>query len=845
MRGIWFLTSLAFGLAAADDGINAWLRYARLPDNVLRDAPRLPSTIISLNTTETSPVYVAGKELKKGIKGILGADLSIAHSSKSNDNVKASSSIIVGTIAAFTAAGGKTPAPTLKEDGFWLNTQGNTIQILGQNERGALYGAFEYLSMLAQGNFTKVSYATNPSAPIRWVNQWDNMSGTIERGYAGLSIFFANGSTTSNTTRAAQYARLLASIRVNGIIVNNVNADATLLSEENMAGLGLIAEAMRPWGVRVGISVNFASPQTFGGLSTFDPLDESVIAWWRNTTDKLYAHVPDLAGYTLKANSEGQPGPLTYNRTLAEGANLFAAALAPHGGVLMFRAFVYDSQNLRESNWKDDRANAAVDFFRDLDGLFAPNVVVQVKYGPIDFQVREPASPLFAHLRATPSAIELQVAQEYTGQQCHLVYLAPLWKTVLDFDLRVDDEKSVIGEDILSGRRFNQTLTGYTAVVNVGLNSTWLGTHLAMSNLYAYGRIAWDPKVDEVEVLRDWVRLTYGLNKKVIDTITEMSMDSWPAYENYTGNLGEQTLTDITYNHYGPNPQSMDNNPWGQWTRADSDSIGMDRTVWNGTGYSGQYPAAIASRFEQIATTPDDLLLWFHHVPYTHILKSGKTVIQHFYDAHYAGAATAATFPRRWSTLKGLIDAQRYTEMLFRLEYQAGHAIVWRDSITQFYANVSGIPDAANRVFNHPWRVEAEDMTLHNYRVTGVNPFQAASGLQIIQTTSNTTAASAEAKLRFPSGTYDLAVAYYDLYEGEARYEVFLNDRSLGSWVGDLEHKLGYTLTRGIDGHSATRVTFKDVRIRKGDVVRIETVANGRETAPLDYIAVLPAGVVD
>ncbi|KAF2967827.1 hypothetical protein GQX73_g5769 [Xylaria multiplex] len=838
MRGIWFLTTLSFGLVAAEDGLNAWLRYARLPDNIIRQA-EIPSNIVSLNSTETSPVYVAGLELQKGINGALGKTLDVTH--KSNKR----SSIVVGTVDAFTAAGGKTNAPELEEDGFWLDTKGKTVQILGQNERGALYGAFEYLSMLAQGNFTKVAYATNPSASIRWVNQWDNMDGTIERGYAGLSIFFKNNTTIANTTRVAEYARLLASIRINGIVANNVNANPITLSDENMAGLGKIADAMRPWGVRLGLSLNFASPQTLGGLSTFDPLDKSVITWWNDQTAKLYKHIPDMAGYLVKANSEGQPGPLTYNRTLAEGANLFAKAIKPYGGIVMFRAFVYDYQNLNESNWKDDRANAAVDHFRHLDDEFDDNIVVQVKYGPIDFQAREPASPLFAHLRNTASAIELQVTQEYLGQQCHLAYLAPLWKTILDFDLRVDGEKSVIGEDVLSGKRFNKTLSGYAAVVNVGQNTTWLGTHLAMSNLYAYGRIAWDPTVDEVVILQDWTRLTYGLNRKVLDTITDMSMQSWEAYENYTGNLGVQTLTDITYNHYGPNPQSMDNNPWGQWTRADSDSIGMDRTVWNGTGFSGQYPSEVAAQFESIETTPDDLLLWFHHVPYTHILKSGKTVIQHFYDAHYDGAETAASFPKKWTSLKGLIDKQRFEEMLFRLEYQAGHAIVWRDSIVQFYNNVSGIPDAAGRVGHHPWRVEAEDMTLHGYRVTGVNPFQAASGFQIVQTTDNSTAASVQTKLDYPSGRYDLAVAYYDLYEGEAKYELFLNDRSLGSWVGDLEHKLGYTLTRGIDGHSATRVTFKDVRIRKGDVVRIETLPNGRETAPLDYIAVLPAGIVD
>ncbi|KAI0554751.1 glycoside hydrolase superfamily [Xylaria curta] len=838
MRGIRFLALLGFGLAAAEDGLSAWLRYARLPANVSRQV-EIPSTIVSLNSTETSPVYVAGLEIQKGIKGILGKDLAISH--QSNESL----SIVVGTIDAFIAAGGKTDVPELSEDGFWLNTKGKTVEILGHNERGALYGAFEYLSMLAQGNFTKIAYATNPSAPIRWINQWDNMDGTIERGYAGLSIFFKDNTTITNTTRIASLARLLASIRVNGIIVNNVNTNPIILSDKNMAGLGKIADAMRPFGVKVGISANFASPQSFGGLPTFDPIDPTVISWWHNQTEKLYRYIPDMAGYLIKANSEGQPGPITYNRTLADGANLFAKAVKPYGGIVMFRAFVYDYQTLNEANWKDDRANAAVDFFRDLDDKFDDNVVVQVKYGPIDFQVREAVSPLFAHLQHTASSIELQVTQEYLGQQCHLVYLAPMWKTILNFDLRVDGEKSIIGEDILSGKRFNKKLSGYAAVVNVGQNTTWLGSHLAMSNLYAYGRLAWDPNDDEVTIIQDWTRLTYGLDRNVLRTITELSMQSWPAYENYTGNLGIQTLTDITYNHYGPNPQSMDNNPWGQWTRADSDSIGMDRTVWNGTGFAGQYPSEVAAKFESIETTPDDLLLWFHHVPYTHVLKNGKQVIQHFYDSHYDGAETAASFPKKWASLKGLIDQQRFEEMLFRLEYQAGHAIVWRDSIVQFYNNISGIPDAARRVGNHPWRIEAEDMTLHNYRVTGVNPFQAASGFQIVQTTDNSTAAYVETKLDYPSGTYDLAVAYYDLYEGEAKYELFLNDKSLGSWVGDLEHKLGYTLTRGIDGHSATRFTFKNVRIRKGDVVRIQTLPNGRETAPLDYIAVLPAGVID
>ncbi len=704
MRCLWILASLS--LAAAEDGRDAWLRYARLPSNLLRHA-RLPTSIVALNSTETSPVFTAGQELQKGIQGVLGKKLNVIHATPDECNEKRS--ILVGTVEAYAEAGGASDIPELDEDGFWLSTAGDSVKIIGQNERGALYGAFEYLSMIGQGNFTEVAYATNPSAPIRWVNQWDNLDGTIERGYAGLSIFFEKNVTVSNLTRVSEYARLLSSIRINGIVINNVNANPILLNAENMAGLGRIADAMRPWGVRVGISLNFASPQTFGGLDTFDPLEESVIAWWTNITTKVYEHVPDMAGYLVKANSEGQPGPLTYNRTLADGANLFAKAVKPHNGIVMFRAFVYDN-HISYDNWYNDRANAAVDFFRDLDGAFDDNVVVQIKYGPIDFQVREAPSPLFAHLRHTASAVELQIAQEYLGQQCHLVYLPPLWRTVLDFDLRVDGMRSVIGADILTGRTFNKTLSGYAGVVNVGRNATWLGSHLAMSNLYAFGRLAWDPAADSVGMLRDWTRLTFGPDEAVLDTITGLSMDSWPAYENYTGNLGVQTLTDITGPHYGPNPQSQDHNGWGQWTRADAYGIGMDRTVRNGTGNAGQYPAEVAAVFEEPATTPDDLLLWFHHVPYTHVLASGTTVIQHFYDAHYAGAETAAAFPARWAALRGRVDRQRYEEVLFRLTYQAGHAIVWRDAICQFYLNMSSVADERGRVGRHPWRVEAEDM---------------------------------------------------------------------------------------------------------------------------------------
>jgi alpha-glucuronidase len=828
---------LAVGLTTAEDGSNMWLRYAPTPGG--SNYTSLPAQIVAFNATKGSPVYTAQQELQKGIEGIFGKQLEISNSTRNG-----SATIYVGTILAYqNMYVVPEDAKDLEEDGFYLSTEGGSVTIIGSNERGALYGAFEYLSQLAQGNFKSSSTVYNPQVPIRWTNEWDNMDGSIERGYAGPSFFFRDGFVVTNVTRAAQYARLLASIRINGIVVNNVNANATLLNDRNIEGLGRLADAMRPYGVQLGISLNFAAPQTFGGLSTFDPLDPKVDAWWANITNVIYKRVPDMAGYLVKANSEGQPGPLTYNRTLADGANMFARAAKPHGGIVMFRAFVYDNQ-IKYSNWKADRANAAVDFFKELDGKFDDNVVVQIKYGPIDFQVREPVSPLFSTLRNTSTAIELQITPEYLGQNDHLVYLGPLWKEILETDLMADNRSSKV-KDIVTGERFGRPLGGYAGVSGAGSNATWLGSFLAPSNLYTYGRLAWDASDEPVDILQDWIRLTFGDDEQVMDTIVDMSMRSWPAYEGYSGNLGIQTLTDILYTHFGPNPASQDNNGWGQWTRADKMSIGMDRTVKNGTGNSGQYPPLIADMYENVETTPDHLLLWFHHVPYTQRLKSGKTVIQHFYDAHYEGSATAQRFVKQWESLQGKIDSQRYENVLFEQKFQAGHSLVWRDAINMFYYNLSEIPDELNRVGNHPYRIEAEDMTLTGYKPYAVSPFETASGYHAIITSSNSTTGTASANVTFTSGTYDVAVNYYDLIGGRSRYRLELGNQTVGQWIGNHEDTLGHAPSVYLDGHSATRITFQNVSVQQGEVVRITGQADGIEPAPLDYISFLPPGIVD
>lgn len=848
MRPLFWLATALVPVVLAEDGMDGWLRYAPLPDKIAKcHAKTIPSQVTVLGATDGRPLASAVKELKLGLRGIFGKEVDISSEGCIGGETP---SILLSTLENYVSVCGELDeTPELEEDGFYFNTKDGNVVILGSNERATLYGTFEYLSRLAQARFDPVEYVDNPEANIRWGNHWDNMDytssthGSIERGYAGVSIFFKDNKIRDDLSRVEQYARLLSSVRINAIVINNVNANPITLTDENLEGVGRIADLFRPYGVQVALSLNFASPVELGDLDTFDPLDEDVVRWWDDMVDKIYDVVPDLAGFLNKANSEGQPGPLTYNRTLAEGANLMARPAARHGGIFMFRAFVYD-HHLDHRDWYNDRANAAVEFFKHLDGAFEDNVVIQIKYGPIDFQVREPPSTLFAHMPRTPVAIELQVTQEYLGQQNHLFYMTPLWRDILDFDLRVDGETSYV-RDVVSGKRFGHKLGGYAAVINVGMDRNWLGSHLAMSNLYAYGRIAWDASSDPVDVVEDWTRLTFGLDGPLIDTITDMSMLSWPMYENYTGNLGIQTLTDILHTHYGPNPASQDNNGWGQWTRANRYSIGMDRTVWNGTGFAGQYPAEVAERFEHIETTPDNLLLWFHHVPYTHVLKSGKTVIQHFYDAHYDGAEAAQTLVPMWESLQGYVDEERYEHVLHRLVYQAGHAIVWRDAINYFYHNLSGIEDEAGRVGSHPWRIEVEDMELDGYETVAVTPPATASRFHAVQAVANATKATATTTLDFPAGTYRLAVNYYDLPDGQASYEVLINGDVVAAWEGDYDLFLGNDKSEFLDGHSAARRWLGEVSIAEGDELKIVGRPDGIERAPLDYVVFLPEGVVD
>ncbi len=815
----FFILLPAASLATAQTADQAWLKYRSIgkPLNVPTRVKTMGDSLLEQS---------AAIELRRGLLSLSGgAPL------EAGPNM-----ILLGTAEEMSGQNPKARTASLQPDEFLItvNRGGLTreIDIIGGDDRGVLYGTFALLRNLAQGvDLGKADIRERPAMPIRWVDEWDNIDGSVERGYGGRSIFFDNGRVRDDLAPVAEYARLLASVGIDGCNVNNVNGSAPFLAPEMLQQIRKIADTMRPYGVRVALSVDIASPQKVGGLATFDPLDPAVKKWWADKVDEIYSLMPDFAGFTVKADSEGQPGPASYGRSPADAANTLAAALAPHGGVVLYRAFVYN----HHLDWRDpraDRARAAYDIFHPLDGKFAPNVVIQTKEGPIDFQAREPVSPLFGGIPRTNQAMEVQITQEYLGQQRHLVYIAPMWKEVLDFDMRVNGASTPV-KQVIAGSAFHRQLGGMIGVACVGQD--WLGSPLALANLYAFGRLAWNPNLAPEQIAQEWVRQTVSLDPTAVRTVVTMLMQSWPAYENYTGPLGLQTLTDITGSHYGPNIESSERNGWGQWHKAERDGVGFDRTVATGTGFVGQYQPEVAKVFESAATTPDQLLLFFHHVPYTYKLHEGRTVIQYLYDSHYEGAAQAAQFVKNWELLKGHVDPGLYTDVQARLEYQASHAIVWRDAVVQYFLKLSGIPDDKGRAGHYPYRLEAEDARLTGYKTIDVDPWEDASRGRAVSCDGQKTCATEWTYAGKP-GRFDVAVQYFDLQAGVVRFSLLINGHAAGSWSAD-----GKLPSRRPNGDNSTRRIVQDIQLKPGDVIRIEGAPDAADPAALDYIEVLPA----
>ncbi|HEX4813904.1 MAG TPA: alpha-glucuronidase [Nonomuraea sp.] len=589
------------------------------------------------------------------------------------------------------AAAESTPAPGA--EGYVLARRGGVTVVVADDGHGLLYGLF-HVVRLGEAAFgaERPAERHRPALARRMLDHWDNIDvhpvmGQVERGYAGGSIFWRDGALHADLTRVRAYGRLLAACGINAVAVNNVNVHATeaRLLTDRLGEVAAIAAELRPYGIRVHLSVTFAAPVVLGGLPTADPLDEDVRRWWAAAAGRVYATIPDFGGYVVKADSEGQPGPFAYGRTHADGANLLTGTLAPHGGVVHWRAFVYNHRQ----DWRDrstDRARAAHDHFAGLDGRFRDNAILQVKHGPMDFQPREPVSPVIAALPATRLAVELQVTQEYTGQQRHVCYLAPMWSEVLGF--------GPWGE---GGRTVADLADELVAVSNAGDDPYWTGHPLAQANLYAFGRLAWDPRLAPAALLDEWIGLTFAPAPEGLRATLHAMMDgSWRTYERYTAPLGVGFMVRPGH-HYGPDVDGYEYTPWGTYHFADRDGVGVDRTRATGTGYTGQYPEPWSDVYESLDRCPDELLLFFHHVPYGHVLRSGSTVIQHIYDTHFAGVAEVAELRARWEEAEGLVDPAVHARVRERLEEQLRCAEEWRDQVNAYFFRKSGVPDARGR----------------------------------------------------------------------------------------------------------------------------------------------------
>ncbi|MFD0021297.1 alpha-glucuronidase family glycosyl hydrolase [Streptomyces sp. NPDC058382] len=672
------------GVLPAEDGYELWLRYRQVaePDQLRRYRDALGSLVWQGG----GPLQrSAVDELVRGLSVLLGTEVS------PRAHAPSSAALVVGTPKSSALIRELVPAAELAElgdEGYVIRRvakgAGTRVVVAAHADRGVLYGAFHLLRLVqTRQPLEHVDLTERPAGRLRVADHWDNIDGSIERGYAGRS-FFDWEKLPRLDDRYTDYARALASLGINGAVINNVNTPATYLAEPFLTKLAALAGVLGRYGVALYVTANFAAPIDLGGLDTADPMDAGVRDWWAAKAKEIYGRIEGFGGFLVKANSEGRPGPLDYGRTHADGANLLADALKPYGGIVMWRAFVHDT----DAKW--DRQG--YDDFTPLDGKFADNAVVQIKNGPIDFQVREPAHPLFGSLPQTNSMIELQVAQEYTGHSTHLCYLVPQWKEVLDFDTLRAGPGSTVAR-IVTGRVHSYSHSGFAGVMNFGDARNWTGSHLAAANTHGYGRLAWNPDLSADELAAEWTRMTFGNDPHVVGTVSGLLLGSWRTYEDYTSPLGTGYIThppdgSVT-GHFDPSPTTTT-----QFHKSDREGLGYDRTAATGDGYTELYAPAIRDAYESLEACPEELLLFLHHVPYTHRLDSGKTVIQHIYDTHFSAAARVADMREAWDGLRHRVDHHRLSDVHRRLEEQSVQAARWRDTLVAYWFDLSRIRDA-------------------------------------------------------------------------------------------------------------------------------------------------------
>lgn len=555
----------------------------------------------------------------------------------------------------------------LGKDGYTINVENGTTVSRSMSETGLLYAAYHLLRLQACGeDCSRLDIKEKPMNDIRILNHWDNPDGTIERGYAGRSLWKWDELPAKVSPRYAEYARANASIGINGTVLNNVNASPEALSSDNLKKVKTLADIFRPYGIKVYLSVNFATPIKLGGLATADPLNSDVAEWWKQKVHEIYSMIPDFGGFLVKANSEGQPGPCDYHRTHAEGANMLASALKPYGGIVMWRAFVYSPSDA-------DRAKQAYLEFKPLDGKFLDNVIVQVKNGPIDFQPREPYSPLFGAMPHTQLMVEFQVTQEYLGHSNHLAYLAPMWKEFYSY-YGPSDMKAAAG------------------VTNIGDDTNWCGNDLAQSNWYAFGRLAWNPALSSEEIAREWLAQTFTADSRFVRPMTEVMMQSREAVVDYMMPLGLHHIFAWGH-HYGPEPWCEIEGARPDWLptyyhRADKEGLGFDRTT-DGSDAVSQYPDSLAAVFNSIDSCPDEFLLWFHHVPWKHEMKSSRTMWDELCLHYQRGVDAARGFRDTWKDMSPYVDAERHAAVAHRFDIQASDAVWWKDACLEYFRTFS------------------------------------------------------------------------------------------------------------------------------------------------------------
>jgi len=694
MAGVAGLVVLPEALAQAsalqrEDGYKLWLRYAPPPVAMADQYRRTIRQVLVEGTS--SMAEVIRKEMAAALTSMLGTTIPVLQSSASGIG---EGTVVIGTPTNSSEIRGVALAADLTKigkEGFLIRparaANRTALAIVSEGEMGALYGAYHFLRLLQTGQpIDRLDVFESPRVQLRMINHWDNANGTIERGYAGNSLWQWADLPGKISPRYADYARANASIGINGAVINNVNADVKFISAEYLPKIAALATVWRPYGVRLYLSVNFSAPVTAGGMKTADPMDKGVADWWKAKADEIYKLIPDFGGFLVKANSEGQPGPKDYGRNHAEGANVMADALAPHGGTVIWRAFIYDEEV------DADRAKRAYIEFTKLDGQFRPNVLVQVKNGAIDFMPREPFHPLFGAMKQTPVMAEIQATQEYLGQAKHLVYLGTMWKEFLDSDTYAKGKGSTVGK-VLEGAVHPYRVTGMVSVTNPGLDANWCGHHFSQSNWYAAGRLAWNHQLGAAQIAEEWTRMTFTNDAQTVRTIRDMMMDSREAYVNYTMPLGLHHL--IGGDHYAPMPQNA-RAQRADWTavyyhQASEEGIGFDRTM-KGDKAVGQYFPPVRDMFDSLTTCPEQYLLWFHRCKWDYKTKSGKILWDALREKYHEGAKQAAGLQATWLSLASRIDPQRHKEVTDRLVIQVRDAAAWRDQILQYFQTFSKMP---------------------------------------------------------------------------------------------------------------------------------------------------------